>query len=663
MSIKIFQEQRVRDDLLNEYLKRGSYPSKIELEFLVNQFKSKQLLGMPEFKGYYPGNGEVSNKRKYNDMVNTIKKDLELTFRNLEYENNRLESVEEYYLTEKNQIQLGIKEIKKDIEIIDKYIENKDAIEIFYNSFFDFKYIELKGDLNRNIYKTDCFIDLRESQISLNPIYIKSLKQELLESEIQLDFKKQFRLSNALNPIEQIFSDNINQSWQQECIATSDGNKKVDILFEFKKEIEANLISIEMNSLKVTNGYLYIGMDLSNLYQIESYKSEEIITWNFESKKIKYIKIVLEKDECDISIGNDFYYYFGARKLIVKNQKFINQNKFISKPMKINKKYKSILIKANDYTPIDTKIEYYISKNTDEYTVNPSAVQWMKVNLNEELKLKNTEEVVQIYNKETERYGEVYKEDIGGKLYRIGEINSSIEKSIKLFCGQEMFQVEKKIFQQDKEANYESWKDVVNQEYKFVKVNSIKGPSFLEVNQNELGRLTCFIESEQEKFIELSIEEILSSLNFKLNVYVNRVQVKKINNKYNLFIKKGMNRVEIIYYSQSIANVSVAFTAINETEIKAIEKELNQISVHDLLYNTKENTFDSYSVDNGIILIPFDPVVFDIENEEVLFKSTHDILLSEDLFPQYLRLMIILKSESKISDITPIVKDYLIITK
>jgi len=530
MSIKVFQEERIKNDLISDYLKRGTYPSQIELDFLVNQFKQKHLLGLPEFKGYYPSNGELSNKKKYNDMVNTIRKDLELTFHNLAYENNRFESLEEYYLTEKNQIQLSIKEIKNDIEIINAYIENKSAIEIFYNSFFDFKYVELKGNLNRNIYKTDCFIDLRESQISLSPIYIKSLKQELLDSEIEIDFKKQFKYSNALNPIEQIFTDNINESWQQECVAISEGQKGIDILIEFKKEIEANFISIQMNSPKATTAYLYVGLEKDNLKEIQSYESDEMINWNFNLERIKYMKITLEKLESDLSIGSDFYYYFGAKKLVIKNQKYINESKFISQPVLINKKYKSILLKVNEYVPIDTKIEYYISKNTDEKSAEPSVVQWMKINPEVEMKLKDTEEITQIYNEDTEEYGEVYQEDIGVKIYKVGNIDSAIEKSIKISCGIGMFQVEKLITDIEQLGDYESWKNISKQEYKFVKAESIKSPSFLEINENELGRMTCFIDSD-EKFVDLEIEEILSSLDFKLNVYLNRIQVKKINNK------------------------------------------------------------------------------------------------------------------------------------
>lgn len=662
MSIKDRQLKDTAREVLEGELLAGRFPDLSTIQQKVQQQFKERALGLPRFVLKPVANKQVSSADNYNEMIHTLYKDLTTSFDEVRYQSNKMMALADYYETEKQRIQLEIRKTNRRMDILDDKLANRGKREVVADSFYDFLSVELNKNIARSLPNTDAFVDLRQGQTILDSIQSGAKKVDMANAVATVKSIGTYDSFTQLGSVDNLLKDSLNESWRHEAVKSTADGAEVTLTIELTSAEQVNLLSITPLIGRPTV------VTLSTSEDGETYKQEisQTLTgfheWNFELRNIKFVQVNMKKDAPDASDGVSYYYFFGAQEISLRRNLFVEESSLISKAHQVNRIVDKITLKVEEVIPPGTRIDYFLAEDK----MDGSILEWESLNPNEQTFFNAMENVDLLIDETSAFYGEFYETSYNHDYYTlVGLEHTPYNRTTEIMVGEGMYQVDSLSFtpaQTPFTPTLDSWKGVREYDTSFLHLSSASGGKDAPVEAGKLERMTLYVTMAKDYI--LYANPLDKSDDMKVSVYLNNVEVRPIRQDYTYSFKKGLNKLEFIYYSPTSGTIAPNLSktyleSIGATSIYATNQSMKELSIYDLLHNTSKTDYQRFALDeNNKIVINYDPKAFDRDGVGVRYDVSYRYPIETSKASTYLRFMAKLSRDSDKGDLTPVLKGY-----
>ena len=618
LKISELQIENSKNDYIKYLLNNSIVPTNHIVSKYLNNMLESGLVGSPQFKPFAIKKNQVSDKDEWNKNFKNLESDLNILYQSIKGINNQLMNCEELYLAEKESIFEKIKYIKLLISNINYSMSVSNNIYTHaqtINSFYD---CELKGDYSRNIPQTTSCIDLIAKNVKNNKELSYNSKVNIANSIIDFD-SKSITPSTELGTIDSIKNDQLNEFYYVEYSNSSDTKDFIsflDITLRTPKYMSS--ICLECVSFSFYEAYLELSDDGIYYNSIHKINTNSFCEWMFDKQLVSKIRIKFVKADSDGFSGVTDKYYYIFKNLSCYNDEYESESTYVSNKISLNAIINDITLHSDESILPGTDIAYFIGLDN-----NTDPIEWKQIYNNESISLNVFKNRQKILNISLQEYGEY----VGDNCYGILNMpNGYSNNDITLVSGYQMWKVETLDIPESEdtlkyEPNIEDYTDYyVNrrclldtEEYKF-SIRNCKTHVFTQ-------HVYC---DKEHYVIDRTINAYgTSGGELKHKVYLNNMQVKCVNNKYNFTLKKGHNVVYILMYVTN--SVAYDFSEIKHN-FNFKEYTLNVFSSKPMKYiNHKELRFNGllendkyYTIQNDKIIVKED---MNMINEHIIFGN------------------------------------------
>lgn len=662
MGIKSRQIANETNRILTSELLAGRYPILSSVQELVASKFRDRPSGLPRFQARRIENKEISSADKYNEMIENLHEDLCVAFQESRYQGDRMMALADYYETEKLRINLQIRKLNRRIEVLSEKLEDRGLRTVIFDTFNDFLMLELDGDSARSLPLTDAFVDLRNGYAILDNIQSGNTKINLANAQSTVRAVTEFDDFVQLSKIEGALVDTINEAWRHKAILSEAGEAEVILKIELERPTMINIVSFTPQSPRPCT------IVLKTSPTGESFKSQVPRTvggfteWNLEEEEIQYIEFHIKKMEPDIAQGAEYHYYFGAQNISFRHAKFINEALVVSKPHQVDRIVDKITLKVDEVIHPGTDIKYFIAEDK----MDGSLLEWEIVEPGEKVLLDSliTKEVA--IDNTSDAYGAFYQSLYNQDYHSIIKLEERpLERTGALYMGDAMWQVDYMPHTADTtfRPTIDTWKTIKEYSTTFVSMEHVSAGSEMAVSKGYLERMTLYVTMAQDYIL---LANPIDATGVNMSVYLNNTEIKGINGDYTYNFKKGLNKIEVIYYSPNGGKIApnlsrIYLQSIGATDIYATNQALKQVDVYDLLNNTSKRDFGKFAIsEDNKIIVNYNPSTMDRAGKGLRYRLQYRYPKDDTRKSTYLRFMARLSQENQ-DDLTPILNSYKLI--
>jgi hypothetical protein len=681
MAIRDTQKNLIKEQVLQEKLREGLYPSVLLVEQLADEAFKERPAGTPRFSFQPMVKGEASSVEVYNTLFDEIGLDLTVGFAEVRHLNNRLMSLSQYYESNRIRVDKELQGIELKSKAIQMKSEAKTNTEVVGDTINNFLAIDFKGDDKRNIPRTDAFVNLKFGEVEMTRMRGSTFKHDLSQAKVNFTSDDDLQIIN-LTPLRSALTDTIYDSWRS--IVVSKEQKPVHMMYtlELIEEVHATSVSIDTQVGKPVYVTLMVSSDNNEWTTYERRRVVNGYQWSFDRRSVKYIIFLMEKKEEDRPNAEEFEYLFGAKNIQVTEQRYVDKSYFVSKPFALpdHEGVESIKIDTTDYLPPDTNIRYYVGFDYDT-----NVIEWQEISENRPVVTEMVKPYKMEINRFTPGYGDLMAERYGQRFHRIAKLPyKPLKKSMKLLIGRNMWLRETMPVPFTYEETGDGSDGVVYQTgvHDWVRAGTAKKDYIRIQNRFDYLQQDRFHRYTTNIFIddpETYRSIIRSSENASHAVFLNGSRVKPIADDYFLSFKKGWNQIIVYAYSRDENEELLLdfYVPKMSNRIFANRYPLEQVSVYDMLNNTSSRMHGRFTVDDdNNIIVNYHPKTLDIQNtlQRGQSDARKEVRLSEgieysleykyslsDITEHKIRLMAILSKERELIQTTPRLKDYKLI--
>ena len=686
MSISKIQRDRKTKEIAENLVKKGIEPNNYELNNKLREHFDNHIMGMPYYSPIKQKPYEESSKDDYNHNFLTFKEDIETAYEANIETNNKAVSIQEYYDTEKKKVQHSIDKVALRVKNLEDSLKNNKRIQEYVEVFDSLYNIELYGNEERNIPYTTSFIDLLQRKVCTEKTNAQVNKLSIEDATISLLGLDNFQGYTTEGSLEKVLNDTINDVFIFVGQSSENSPKALNILLDLGKLINFNTVFFKSTSSNDMTFTLALSDDGNSFYSAYDITGKDLVEWNFQEKKARYIKITCTKKEADGQATNTqgfniYEYYYIIKNITIALESYEDKSIMVTKPIEFDNLTNFIRLDAVDNTYADTNINYFIGFDNNEDKIGWDAIENHKDHL-----LFMFEKQHKIINPGIQdNYG--IQSPLTG-LYRLYRLPSGVNaNSIKLFPGYNMWHIKK---YSRKEGDYDDGFDLKDSDITDLIQKCTLEESFMdcenymkkEIDSNKLYIFTQYVDCKQTDSIynksikickptgELEIdnyEDVRSVIRIFINGYE---QITGTNGLYSFNLKKGMNKIQMaIYYPQSIVTKAILVHDINFKVLTndVFAKPPMKYTNVSMLSKSLEKTYDYYTIQNNVIYLNVDPTeIISNYNEDMGFFLTY-YGLKENMQRYFtanklrFRIMAILNSKNK--NVSPSINSFRITGK
>lgn len=620
MAIREMQRSLIKQHFIQEQLREGLYPSVMLVDQLTDEMFRDKPAGVPRFTYRPMIKGQASSSEDYNSLFNEISIDLTVGFEEVVHLNNRVMSLTSYYESHRTRVDKELKNIELKIAGLQMKSEAKTNVEVVGDQINNFLDIDFRGDMSRNIPKTDAFVNLRQNEVE-----VKRMKNSAVKHDLSIG-KPRFYTEDSslqvinLTSIESALTDTIYDAWRS--IVVNKTGEPVVAYYEIELP-ELITITNFMIDTQVGNPVyltLLLSSDGSDFTIYESRKVTNSYQWVMEPKETKVIRLKMEKKEHDRPNGSEFEFLFGAKTIQATEQRYMQDALFVSKPFTVldHEAIESISLDVEEYLPANTSIRYYVGL---DYETN--VVEWEEIRKDRPVITEMVKPYSMEINRYTTGYGDLMFEQYGQRYHCIAKLpHKPLKKSMELMIGRNMWLRETIpapfTYEETDDASdavvyktgVHDWIRAGTAKKDYIRIQN----RFDYLQKNMFHRYTTnlFVETPEEYRGIFSV-----SKNGSFAVFLNGSQVKGIKDDYMLAFKQGWNTIVVYAYSRDINEEMLLdfYIPRMSNRIFASRQPLQRVSMYDLLNNTSSRTHGKFAVDEeDNIIVNYHPKLIDIQN-------------------------------------------------
>lgn len=669
MSTRRRQLQRISDEVIQGELTDGQYPFAITLREKINAYFKERPLGTPRYAFARITENAVSDPDAYNKDMKDIKEDLETSFEGASEQVDRLMNMSDRYETEKRGLELSLQSLEDRMDVLLNRLSYDYDVRSIFNTFNNFNDIDFIGDTRRGIPKTNSFIDLKLKQAMLEQVDTRVEKEDLSEKSYAISIVAGSQKGRELSPFPNALKDTINESW--EYIVESDKVEEttVQVDIDLGKVVSATSLSLELNSPKSTDARLLVSEDGQVYHELISQISSQHIEWQMDHL-YQHVRLLFTKKEADYTTGVSYEYYFGVGNISLKREMFLKEGYVVSEPYPFPEKQVSrVTLKVDDIIYPHTSIRYYVAIDRED-----ELIEWQQLKDNESIDLLKLHHEEMIISNLTLGYGESIAIHHGVNYHNVANLMHNPEEyRLNMRMGHYAWKVEaippnpRNQLQDDKEPSLSDWRDAWAIETSYLPIEETYGGSQYELRAKHKEKFSTWAYSEEGANI---FNNEFIHTNAKVRVYLNDVELRPIvhndQNFYNYALKEGWNKIEfltknlgsgIFYPNLYLKDV------IPDEVIYADRTRLQQVDIYDLFNNTSARDFSRFAVHEGKIIVNYDPKAIDLTGRGIKYQVEYPYISQYERDYSHIRFMAVLSRSDRNSGITPVLRNYQIITE
>lgn len=610
ISIIKYQRDKIKTEITQNILKKGIIPTDNEIYKRTEAYFSAIIPGMPFFKPIYIEPHSLSNATVYNNMYKNLMYDLDLMY----YTNNqqiaKLLTMEEYYNIEKEKLVSDITNLSLRCDnIVDSLNINKNTqcAVLNFDNFYDIDFI---GDNKRNIPATNAYIDLAEKKVSNLKISRASDKVDLYNSETTITINGKYLSTEEYGSKNSFLSDFENEMYNFKVISQNNTSISLDVLIKLPVEKDINSLIFNFTSLNEMTVLLRLSRDGKNYTEYNEQSSKDCLEWNFATTTVKYINLLLTKNEAD-GKGNSFEYYFILKNLSAFKEMYEQNGLLVTNPVLLNNIVNSVQFIPYDTIYPATQINYFIG--IDNFK---DKIDWTYIQDNNVLDINLLNKRRNILNNSIDSFGKTY--ETYSNVYRLCNVDKYInENTLKLFFGFNMWKVEEfsvkdkideKYIPSFNDYNIDNLNNVYYIDNDFYKLNA---------SYNTVLFLSQYVYCDKEEYVNNLYIKVKDSLNkdmtnLKIVIYLNNNKITTINDLFSAYLKKGKNKITIAIAIQDTPSPLISIlhniNFENKDNIVCAESKMKFTDFYSLTYSTLDNNKAYYAIDNDTIIIKHNPL-------------------------------------------------------
>lgn len=599
------RDKRIKKEIekiIKNNLVKGHLPTSTEVLGELSEYIATNNLNLPLYK--FSKIYKDFSLDKINEANNLVVDDLETIFdcitelyKNIEKQIDKFETEKRKfeYLANKYESELVNLAQKRNISSNStSYIENFSDME----------------NIDQNL--STCDIDLKNNEVTL-----KKLESKIYDSikSINVNFEpitKEDEIETKEDILEVINISGV--YWKGIIKRNKQMETKATILIDLGKETEINKLELNFPLLKEAEIEILISTNLDEWLQT----NEGVITNKYTcdlSKKTRYIKLILTKEEADKFVNNKFEYHFIIDTIRIYKTRYALESVFISKPIKLDKNISKVSLIENCIKPHATNIEYYVAlndKNPEWFPINPingssksnTVIDFNTVD-------KNRQVIISLNNAISKDEYELKQLSVNGqKIFTITPNGIEKREIIRnsLYKGVDSWKVQKIVTNIDGYAT----KSVFIDNLSFVETYY---KPITKERQGLLANNDLYSESTVLKYSTTlecpNMDQVVNAkitCNYPVTIYLNGEIIYKgnpsqDNNSVTYAFRRGINTLDIIINVDSANSGSNAYVTADlnfnlsqvANLIYADKKPLRQVSLFNLKYNTN-NQKDVYAL-------------------------------------------------------------------
>lgn len=620
MTINDTQKSLIREEIMVSKLKEGFYPSMYLVDALVNEVFKNRPLGQPRFTYVEMKKGEASSSAEYNGMFKGAGQDLKVGYEETKRLNNRIMSLANYYESNRMKINKLLQGLELSAESLSMKASSSNNRSVIGDMINDFKMIDFRGNTKRNIPKTDAFVNLIQSDVEMKRTRNGTTKYDLSDADLSFKTSADHQVIH-LSPMVSALADTIHESWRTIVVSKEAGEVSATFTIELKEVVRASNVTIDMQSGKPVHVALLVSHDGKEFVRLEQERIFASYQWVFESRDIKAIRFEMIKKEEDRPNGSEFEYIFGMKSVEMTETLYQENSYFVSKPFILpdHEAVKQISIDIDDYLPPDTSIRYYVG-----FDYIDEMIEWQEIRKDRPVVTDMVKPHKMEINRYTDGYAQMIAERFGTKFYQIAKLpHKPLKDSIKLMVGRNMWLKETIAAPFEYEETEDGtdvivyptgihdWTRTPSTKKEYVRIQN--GYDYLR--SNKFHRYTTHIFSEEHATFDATV---IGTSDTSHAVFVNGSQIKGVDNKYNLSLVPGWNKIQVYAYARILNQeiiIDFYIPALNN-QIFASSTPMQELSMYDLLNNTTTRNINHFAVDeNNGLIVNYDPKRLDVKGD------------------------------------------------
>lgn len=674
MTIRETQRSRVIEEIVSDSLRKGIFPSVHLIEDQLAEYFKKPVSGQPRFVYQEIEKSTGSSSKWYNESFENIHEDLQVGFAEMRELNNDIMSLYQYYESNRIKIERSLKrlELKADV-LVDRTLKQKTK-DVIGDNFHDFLMVDFKGDPERNIPRTNTFVDLRYGEIQLDTIKHHVYKHDISNVRTKLRSLVKDTKMIHLSPISNAFQDYVSHAWRSVVSSPTPIQPKVELYIELEKMVGATHLSIDTQVGKPVTVTAYLSKDGKKYQQLETRKVTHTFQWIFERQDVQFVRLEFHKAEEDVINGSTYEYIFGAKQIELKEQQFKNDAYFVSRPFEIVGKnaFNRIKLEKEDYIPSSTNIRYYVGLDYDT-----NLIEWQEIREDRPIETGMIQSNYMEINSFIDGYADLIYNQFGQGFHRLVELpHRPLPGSTKLMLGRNMWMKEtipstiesgENIYQ----TSMRDWIRTGTSNKEYISIDAVNKRYRNVLKEKTFQRFTTYLYIHKKQVIET---EIQAQSKTSHGVYINNQEVRSINQEkdansndllyqYQLQLKEGWNKVQIITYTSDVDQQIMLDFYLKELsdQIFAYHRALTQVSLYDLLHNVSHRIHEHFAIDDdNNIIVNYDPKFLDISGNGIDYTLEYDYSSSDEMNHQ-IRMMAILSKKDRSVLTSPRLKQYKLI--
>lgn len=606
-TINNIQIENKKKEITDNLIKNSIIPTKTTVSDMLKDHFERNSLGVPSFKPMVIEKDSISNPRKWNENFLGLKNDLDDLFECLVRQNNMILANNETYLYENDKLHNNIIKLNLAIANLEDTLNAKGNLYTNLQTFEDFYSTDFIGNLDRNIPKTDAFVDLVQKKVVNDKKTSSKDKININNALIKMENDPNILSETVVGDIKSMLNDYSNDVCYANYL-TANNVKDISFTLNLTLHTIKEMSTVLFECVSVTNfdATLYVSIDNINFKEVYTVNSNNLFEWNFERQEIGYIKIVVDKKSNDGFLDNRNTFSFIFKNISLINDYFYLKSTYVSEPLEFNEILDNICIKSNETIFSNTAINYFVGLDNGENTV-----EWIHVKNNEKcpLGLLNTHE--KIANNSLKEYGSEYKDGCVSILNLKEGYNLN---SINVFYGYQMWGVKTLEIPESEDINtynpsIEDYTDFYVERRSLIDTEEYE----FEIRNGFSHLMTQYVYCDDvsyvyKKYIKPS-KDIPEKFNCK--VYLNNALIKGIDGEYNFTLKKGKNVIHILMYvnckeRSKFTPIKHNFNFKEHTFNVFADKPMKYINDKSLMENIIENNNTYYSVSDNKVIVKED---------------------------------------------------------
>lgn len=553
--ISQIQLERKKEELTQQSLKNGVIPTSYEVGSRASEFFDSRVPGLPYYRPMKQAAYGISDKTAYNQMFLNLKEDLENAYQANIQNSHQNAELEENYLIEKDKIQSRLKALRLRLKVLDDAIHQTSSVYNYSKTFDHFYDIEFEGDVERNLPKTDCFIDLSQKAVYLDQMNSKIERCDLSQSTISVRAVGEIVNISTLGEPTNLLKDSVNESCTY--VVRSKKNQPLTLTLEvtLSEPLACNSVQLRLFSQCSIEGQLTLHKENRTEESLYTLSHHNHFDWLFDSEKITKLTLDMTKNEADgIDEQGTYEYIFTFKNLAILRDCFASQGTFVSMPIKLDHAVGSIELQADELVFDETDINYFIGIDNGS-----NRISWEPITPGIATELNIMEDIVH-HIPPVRTLSE--QEDVSAMDCIFHLPSDCLANTLQITPAINAWHMTS--FDYSEYSDGYPTRDPMN--LGTINIDELQGlpglhihqdyhpasSRFIETYSNIVTLLTQYVEMETEEYFHggafcVDCEEEDVTHEFQLRAFVNGVEIKPIQNRLSFKLRKGRNKVQLMY--------------------------------------------------------------------------------------------------------------------